>query len=343
MRIAFVDHPDHERTGSSRFAREAVALVGETTVLLAGANDPHADDAVVDAFLSGRHDRWVFWQTETVAARLVPLGLRGAVLVPMLHRVYPAPDAHFLQFILSRFAVFTRALHTRLQSLGCRSAHFAYAPEPLPIVERAAEKAAWSAFFWQRQDDEVPNGPSVIAQCRALGIARLHIRRSAGDESGQALVDLGRREGVAVTVSAFTDDPATARALARHAHVVFAPRPYEGLGLTILEAMAAGQVVIAPDLPAANERIGHMTSGILYELARPLDLPHLTAERLAALGVAARARAAAAHADWLADRDRLASYILDDGRRWSAADGSAAFVNQLRRRAHERRINADCK
>ncbi len=141
-----------------------------------------------------------------------------------------------------------------------------------------------------------------------------------------------------MTTSTFLADGEAARAVARAAHFVFAPRPYEGVGLTILEAMAAGQVVIAPDLPTANESIGHLSSGILYELERPLDLPRLSAERVDALSTAARQRAAIGYACWVEDEERFGSYVMDDGRRWSTGDGSARFLNQLRRRAHERRI-----
>lgn len=349
MRIAFIDHSSHERTGSSRFARELVARLGETTVLIAPADGSAADDPVVEAFVSGAFDRWVFWQTDNIATRLVPLGLRGAVLVPMLERVHAAPDAYFHQFVLSRFAVFTRALHRRLQALGCRSAAFTYRPEPepAPMTERAADQAALSAYFWERQPHEVPHGPSVIAQCRALGIPRLHIHLTpdgaGGERRSDDLAALGRQEGIAVTTSTGLADPEAARALARSTQFVFASRPYEGLGLSILEAMAAGQVVIAPDLPVANECIGHLSSGILYPLESPLDLPRLAAERVAALSAGARARATTGRAHWIADVERFQSYVLGDDRRWSAGEDSALFLNTLRRRAHERTIFGEAK
>jgi hypothetical protein len=79
MRIAFVDHVSHDRDGSSRFAREAAARLGRMEVLVAPADGSAADDAVVEAFLSGVHDRWLFFGTDSIATRLVPLGLRGAV------------------------------------------------------------------------------------------------------------------------------------------------------------------------------------------------------------------------------------------------------------------------
>jgi hypothetical protein len=347
VRIAFVEDALSARTGASRFVREIAASLGPTTVLVAGAGaPPRAEDAVAEAFVAGAHDLWIFFGTDDVALRLVPLGLRGAVVIPLLERVHGAPDAHFQALVLSRFAAFSRALHDRLQALRCRSAVFRYAPPPGPSVERPQRRGEWAAFFPEATPHEVPNAPSVIAQCRVLGIARLHVHRPGEDPAGAldaaALVRLGRIDGVAVTTSGSADTSAAAAA-ARSAHVVFAPRLHDGLGHEITEAMAAGKVVVAPDRPAANELLVHLESGILYDPRRPEALPPLSAQRLLALSAGATARVAATHAAWAADVDRFVSLLLDDGRRWAASDSSASFANAVAKRAHERRISAGRK
>jgi glycosyltransferase involved in cell wall biosynthesis len=147
-----------------------------------------------------------------------------------------------------------------------------------------------------------------------------------------------RESGVAVTISADPEGGDEAATLDAAAPFVFASRPYDGGGHAIRAAMAAGQVVIAPDLPVANECIGHLASGVIYDLGRPLDLPRLSPEDVVRMSGAARARAALARTHWEADTERFSSYLADDGRRWSAGDGSASFLNQSRRRAHERAV-----
>lgn len=49
----------------------------------------------------------------------------------------------------------------------------------------------------------------------------------------------------------------------------FAPRKYEGIGMSFLEAMASGRCVIAPDYPTMNEYIKNGETGYLYNFKRP--------------------------------------------------------------------------
>lgn len=48
-----------------------------------------------------------------------------------------------------------------------------------------------------------------------------------------------------------------------------APRDFEGIGMSFLEAMAMGRCVIAPNNPTMNEYITDGFNGILYELDNP--------------------------------------------------------------------------
>jgi len=348
MRIAFVGHRFHERTGSTRFLRAILSDLGEVTSMSSSPDEPGAaDDAVVAEFLEGRHDLWVFVQTEYLAARLVPLGLRGAVLVPMYDGAWGRPDDFFRQFVNSRFLSFSRALHERLQRLDQRSASFEYWPEPAAPVERTTEPGTWSAFFWERRPLTVPNARSVALQCRALGIDALHVhavpdfpQESAGAPAYRHRGDIG---GVSITTSTWFDSADDFRAVARRPLFHFAPRLEEGIGMTVLEAMAAGQIVVAPDRPTANEYIGHRASGILYDPERPTDLPGLSQEEAAELSRAAHMRVAAGHATWQADRERLVSFLLDDGRRWPDGDAAAHFGLRIRRAARARRVRAVAK
>jgi glycosyltransferase involved in cell wall biosynthesis len=120
------------------------------------------------------------------------------------------------------------------------------------------------------------------------------------------------------------------------AHLVFAPRALEGIGMAFLEPMARGQIVVAPDRPTMNEYLRHRTTGLLFDPDRPeLDLAP-TPAMFAAMSRAAVRTVSLGHARWLADRERLVSIIAADGRRWSTRDHSAHFRNEIRRRASAR-------
>lgn len=345
MRICFVGHAFHERTRSTRFFQEALAEVGEVTVRFSSPDDDHtADDALVLEYLESDYDLWVFLQTEYVASRLVPLGLRGAIIVPMYDGARERPETFWRQFVNSRFISFSRALHTMLQRLDQQSTFFQYYPQPRDVLSRPVDKDSWSAFFWERRPATAINAARVARQCHALGIGQLHVH-SAPDFPSEAVGRSAYRfrqsiSGVSVTASTWFDKREDFQAVMEAPQFHFAPRLYEGIGMTTLEAMASGQVVIAPDTPTANEYIGHMASGILYDPERPFELPVLNSDDVSTLSEGARAKVANGHREWLNDRERLISVIKNDGRSWPASDSSAHFALALRRGVRARRMKA---
>ncbi|MEM7693968.1 MAG: glycosyltransferase [Pseudomonadota bacterium] len=343
MKICFVGHTFHARTRSSAFIQDVLGTLGEVTVLTSSPDgDASADDPIVERFLAERFDLWVFWQTEYVAARLIPLGLMNAVVAPMYDGAWARPDAFWKQFINQRFLTFSRTLHTKLQNLQQRSASFEYWPKPEAVPDRD-ETALRSAFFWERRPTEVPNLASVSQQCAALELKTLFIHAvpDNGREVGAQRLGAAThtmRSGLTVTTSTWFDDAADFRATMKTPLFHFAPRALEGIGMMMLEAMACGQIVLAVDRPTANEYIGHLASGLLYDTDRPLDLPGLSASQREALSRAAHLRVTRGYERWMADQERLLSFLLDDGRRWPNTDCSAHFGLTIQRKARARRV-----
>ncbi|MEM8853480.1 MAG: glycosyltransferase [Pseudomonadota bacterium] len=344
MKICFVGHSFHNRTKSSDFFQDVLGELGEVSVMTSSPDQSggYADDAIVEAFVSGNFDQWVFWQTEYVAERLLPLGLRNAILAPMFDGAWSRPDAFFQKFVTCRFLSFSRELHTRLQHLDCRSTFFEYWPKLAPPRERSYSRADWSAFFWERRPLDVPNARSVSHQCRVLGIGKLAIHAVPDFESDtrgtQGYRARKRLNGVELTTSDWFDTGEQYREASAAPLFYFAPRRLEGIGMASLEAMANGQIVIAPDQPTANQYIGHLSSGILYDPDRPYRLPHLSEGQAADLSAAARMRVEFGHKEWEADKERLRSFLLDDGRRWTNTDYSAHFGNHIRRQLHQHKV-----
>ena len=90
-------------------------------------------------------------------------------------------------------------------------------------------------------------------------------------------------------------------------HVYFAPRKYEGIGMTFLEAMAMGMCVVAENAPTANEYILSGKNGILYggqEGKLYLPIRRSTRE-LCHLGMEARKTVRQIHTGWIRDRNRI--------------------------------------
>lgn len=60
--------------------------------------------------------------------------------------------------------------------------------------------------------------------------------------------------------------------LLREAAVVAAPSRYEGFGIPLIEAQAAGAALVTSDVPACNELITHEHNGLLSAYDDPADL-----------------------------------------------------------------------
>ena len=339
MRFCYIGHRLHERSKSTVFLLEILREIGEVDVF---SSDPDAetvddDDELVARVAVADYDCYVFLQTEYIAARLRPLGVGRLVIIPMYDGAHGIPDAFWRQFVHARFISFCRVHHEHLEALDCRSTSFQFYPEPRPVPARDVSKR--TAFFWERRPDKEVNLGSVVSLCRQLEVTALHVHaapdfaRHARPTSrlNGALID-----GVAITRSRWFDSRDEYEAVARDPLFFFAPRLQEGIGMAILEAMSIGQIVVAPDRPTVNEYVSHLTTGILYDPAKPKITCRLDSQALDRMSAAARQKIEFGRADWLADIDRLKSLLLDDGRRCSTRDVSSRFMNSLRRSASER-------
>jgi glycosyltransferase involved in cell wall biosynthesis len=197
-----------------------------------------------------------------------------------------------------------------------------------------------SAFFWERRPSHEPTLQRVVKLCTELGISSLHLHAAPDfrQGSGQRLTrpEMFVMDGIQVTTSTWFEDRSHLDRVAERAHVFFAPRALEGIGMSFLEAMARGQIVVAPDKPTMNEYIRHRTSGILYDFSNLGVDCSLTPESMARMSRAALRKTTIGYEQWKLDGERFKSFVVNDGRRWSTKDSSSHFRNEIRRRASKR-------
>lgn len=341
MRICFIGHKFHQLSRSHIFFLEVLRKIGSVEEYYHSPDDPeerHLDD-IMALITANMFDRYVFWQTEYIASELLgKIDVGRIILVPMLDAAHYRSEAWWQRFQMHRFVSFSRTLHETLQRAGLDSAYFQYFPPP--AEERIAFPEPDGAFFWERRPMEQLNAGQVHGQCSALGLNKLHIH-AAPDRRRDKVSQFARLKqlqsgGITVSISNWFDDRSDLDSCAGAYQFYFAPRLQEGIGTSFLEAMARGQIVIAPDAPTMNEYVGHLSSGILYNQASPNDLPALSKSDIQRIGNGAFERTRLGHARWIKDLDRLNSIIVDDGRRWSYTDFAASYRNLLRREAHKK-------
>lgn len=266
---------------------------------------------------------------------------RCVTIVPLASDGAERPDAWWQQFQTHQFLSFSRKLHEQLLRAGLASAHFQYFSPPPVTSGQSRGTQSRAAVLWEQYGSTHESILLAARQCHALGLAALHVERARND------LDASCRENLAAAIRgrlalSFSNSQPTV-----HSHGVTGGIHDDRFACVIMpcismanvpvlsEAMAAGRVVLAPDASPACDYVGHMSSGILYDPATPLALPHIAADEWANLAQGASHRARLGYARWIADGERLASIIAGDGRRWSASDRSADFGNTIRRRASD--------
>jgi hypothetical protein len=304
MRIAFCGHSHHRTTGSSGFVLELLRERGAVEVLW---DDAWRNGAALDLapVLGGGFDAVVVWQMEDVALRLAGAGLGNVTFFPMYDGCHARPDAFWRALAPLKVVCFSSTLHEHVQRLGVRSRFARYFPEPDP-ARRASGEPGLAGYFWQRQQDV------TWATVRALlGDARFErfTLQGAVDPGYGVLVAPSAEDAARFSIRRTGWFPSRAEALtelARH-NVYFAPRLREGIGMSFLEAMAMGFLVVAPDRPTMNEYIVSGVNGLLYDPAnpRPLDL-----SARAALGARARQTIERGWEAWRRVRPALVEYVL---------------------------------
>ncbi len=316
-RVAFIGHTFHNRTRSSAFFTDFLGDVfDEIDRFDYDPEDPDKFD--YSRLLSQSYSHMVFWQTESILAKIKQVTRSRNIIIPMYDGAIQRPPEYWQAFSTDIFVSFSTTLHRILQTAGCDSVLVQYWPEPAGKAVPTADPL--SAFFWERRPGSDYDARSVLATCAKLDITHLHIHLAADYNRDQtqrerAITDIHAAAGYDMTLSfsEWFDTVADFKSEIHRHPVYFAPRVLEGIGMSFLEAMAHGQVVIGPNKPTLNEYIADGANGYLLRpdgtISRRQDqfqptLADVSSRTLDSV-VQGRRR-------WVQDVDRLKQILVSD-------------------------------
>ena len=185
---------------------------------------------------------------------------RQGVVFPMYDFVITRPYDPWPQYRGFKIINFCRKMHDELIKRGYDSHYIQYFPQPM---ETANEGDIKSVFFWQRM--EQINIHVVQKLFADKDIEHIHIHKAMDPE--QKFTEPDEDIKKKVDYSEWLSSVSDVHSLMEKSAYYIAPRLYEGIGMSFLEAMAMGRCVIAPDTPTVNEYITNGVNGILYDLA----------------------------------------------------------------------------
>jgi len=337
-RAAFIGHAFHNRTQSSNFFLDILGKIYPTV-------DRYDYDMSVNfdymGLIENDYAQRIFWQSESILARGRHLCPGRNIVVPMYDAAMQRSQDYWHGFGGDLFISFSAKLHNMLQGAGCDSVLVQYWPEP---VGRSWSPAApLSAFFWERRPGDGYDATHVLKACQQLGITKLHVHLASDFDSDTAKRRTALRRhcdtngiNVEIVFSEWYEDKADLKA-AMHAHpVYFAARTHEGIGMSFLEAMAHGQIVIGPNNPTLNEYVANGSNGFLFGQGFGIPSgPQAFRDGLVQMSDRTLACVADGHVQWLRDADRLVE-ILRTGDAGGHMDAGSDFERAVRVAAGDR-------
>ena len=182
------------------------------------------------------------------------------VYVPMYDGTGEAPNQFWLDYRDYNIINFSSTLHERLLKMGFSSYYIQYfPPAPEHIILGNKDKV----FFWQRR--EIININTVCKLLSRSTVKRIHVHKVA--DPGEKYIEPSevQKKVYHFSYSSWYEKKSDMMKDVEEAGIYIAPREYEGIGMSFLEAMAMGKCVIAPDHPTMNEYIRHGINGYLYD------------------------------------------------------------------------------
>ena len=301
LKIAYIGHSHHRKTGSNRFFLE---LLQELATV-----DVHWDEGWLGKdnldlreILDRGYDLIVLYQTESHAKLLNDSG-RRVLFVPMYDSCLSFSEVFWRELGGIEILCFCRRLFERLRSQGLRARYAQFFPDPAHFEVKAEPQ--YAGFFWQRRRENSWKTLRSLLEGSELSWINIHEACDLDCPPVTTISEADKRR-FHLRFSRWSEDGKAHDEALQQAGIYFAPRLYEGIGMSFLEAMAMGKAVVAADNPTMNEYLTHNVNGYLFdpEHPRPIDLA-----RFREMGKAARETVERGHPRWLRSREEIGSWL----------------------------------
>lgn len=259
--MLYIRHAYHSKTKSNDFLIDILKKHYNITIF---DIDPYTEDlkTTLKNLPKKDFDVLVLFQLPIAGTILKKyINFKKGIFFPMYDGAPQRTDKIWLSWKSFNIINFSRTLHLELTKIGLSSFYVQYFPTPKLNVLNGEKN---SAFFWQRLTHLNVN--TIADILKALSIKNIHIHKVV-DPMHNFIKPTD--ETFNIEYSEWYENKNNMLKDVENAAIYIAPRDFEGIGMSFLEAMAMGRCVIAPNNPTMNEYITNGFNGILYELDNP--------------------------------------------------------------------------
>jgi glycosyltransferase involved in cell wall biosynthesis len=262
-KIVYVGHSYHNKTKSTSFLIEYLKEHFDVEVILdeSWIGKPFPDLSFVDeSYLAV-----IFFQLLPPKDVIKNIKNDNLINFPMYDATAGLDLNYWNNYRNLKIVNFSKTLHNRLQGWGLESIYLQYFPKPVNFNPGHTKEV----FFWQRLTHLNIN--TVVKLFRGTSF-KIHLHKVI--DPGQEFIKPSKEveKKFKITYSDWFETKDEMLDVIKQKGIYVAPREYEGIGMSFLEAMAMGKAVIAVDNPTMNEYISSGVTGYLFDLKNPKEI-----------------------------------------------------------------------
>lgn len=267
-RMAIIDHSYHKKTNSTQFLFVLLKKYFDVDIYY---DDSWQGKSKVDLKqIDEKYDSVIFLQVLYSLEDLDKIHTSNIYYIPMFDQIgYDGPKNMREYKDKIKVISFSKHLHKQFIRYGFKSICVQYFPKP--VVSPPGDDR--SIFFWQRTAEI---DLKVIEKLFPPDF-HLHLHQAL-DPNIKLTSKQASTNKLNVTTSQWFENEKSMFDILNRSLFYVAPRSAEGIGMSFLQAMANGRIVVAVNRPTMNEYIKDGVNGFLFDLAdpRPLNFDNLS-------------------------------------------------------------------
>ncbi len=267
-KIAFIAHSYHKKTMSYKFIYDYLLEFFDIELIF--DEEWETGKKIVWERFNNEYHALIIFQMFPDEENFRKISNRNIIYMPMYDQI---ESWHFNQWYICKnikIVSFSSTLHKMLQNFGFNSIYIQYFIEPKEFSPGNDNEV----FFWQRLKKININ---TIKKIFKNSDVKIHIHKTV--DPGQEYIEPTKNdeEKFNITYSQWFDTKEEMQEFIKTKGIYIAPRYTEGIGMSFLEAMAQGKVVIANNKPTMNEYIKQGETGFLcnFKFPRPINLKNI--------------------------------------------------------------------